>query len=142
MDQSEFVKIKIKDIPQDFALKYNLIPFVHNGWVYFEIIRGCYGLPQSWRLANDLSRKSLNKAGYFKVVTTPDLWKHTWRPIQFCLIFDDFGIEYVGEKHAHHLRSVLQEHYEISEDWNGTSFAGLDLEWNYTQQHLDLTCRL
>ena len=42
---------------------------------------------------------------------TPGLWKHTWRPIKLFLIIDDFGIEYVGEKHAQHLRQVLQEHY-------------------------------
>ena len=124
----EFVKIKIEDIPQEFVLEYNLIPFVHNGWVYFEIIHGCYGLPQSGCLSNYLLGKLLNKAGYFEAVTTPGLWKHTWRPIKFCLIVDDFGIKYVGEKTAHHLRAVLQEHYDISEDWNGTRFAGLDLE--------------
>ena len=107
MDRSEFVKIKIEDIPQEFVSEYNLILFVHNGWVYFEIIRGGYGLPQSGRLANDILHKRLNKASYFKAVTTPGLWKHTWRHIQFCLIVDNFGIEYVGKKHAHHLRSVL-----------------------------------
>ena len=34
MVQSEFVKIRIEDIPQDFVLEYNIILFVHNGWVY------------------------------------------------------------------------------------------------------------
>ena len=131
------MKIKLEQIPQDFFLEYNLIPFVHNGWVYFGITRGCYGLPQYRRLANDLSRKRLNKAGYFEAVTTPGIWKHTWRPIQFCLIVDDFRIEYICEKHVHHQRSVLQEHYEITENWNGTRFAGLDMEWNYIQRHLD-----
>ena len=116
MDRSEFVKIKIEGIPQDFVLEYNIIPSLQNGWVYFEIIRGCYGLPQYRRLANDILRTRLNKAVYFKAVTTPGLWKNTWRTIQLCLIVDDFGIEYVGKKHAHHLREVLQEHYEISED--------------------------
>ena len=58
------------------------------------------------------------------------------------LIFDDFGIEYVGEKHAHHLHQVLQEYYEISEYWKGTKFAGIDPEWNYDAKHNDRTCRL
>ena len=142
MDWSEFVKIRIKDIPQELFLGCNLLPFVQNCWVYFEIIHGWYGLSQSGRLSNDLVRKRLNKAGHSKSVTTPGLWKHTWRLIQFCLIVDNFGIEHVGEKHAHHLRAVLQEHYEILEDWNATRFARLDLEWNYTQRHLDRTCRL
>ena len=29
-----------------------------------------------------------------------------WRPIQFCLVVDDFGVEYVGKKHADHLATI------------------------------------
>ena len=65
MDLSEFVMIIIEDIPQEFILEYNLIPFIHNGWVYLEIICGFYGLPQSGRLSNNLLRKRLKKVGYF-----------------------------------------------------------------------------
>ena len=48
------------------------------------------------------------KNDYFEATTTPGLWKHQWRPIQLCLIVDCFGIEYVGERHIHHLRNVLK----------------------------------
>ena len=109
---------------------------VHQGWVYFEIVRGCYGLPQSRHLANDLLRTRLKKAGYFETATTPGLWKHSWRPIQFCLIVYDFGIEYVGERHAQHLQKILQEQYKISEDWEGNKFTGIDLKWNYADTHV------
>ena len=47
---------------------------------------------------------------------TPWLWKHTWRTIQFFLIIDEFGIEYIGRKYAQHLHQVLQKCYKISED--------------------------
>ena len=30
------------------------------------------------------------------------------------LIVDDFGVEYVGEQHAHHLGNVLKEHHKSS----------------------------
>ena len=80
MDRSEYARIKIKDIPEEFIKEYNLLPMVHNGWVYFEIIRGCYGLPQSGMLANNLLRTRLNKNGYFEAAKTPGLWKHQWRP--------------------------------------------------------------
>ena len=92
MDRSEYARIKIEDIPEEFIKEYKLIPMVHNGWIYFEIVRGCYGLPQSGMLANNLLRTRLNKNGSFEAVTTPGLWKHQWRTIQFCLIVDDFGI--------------------------------------------------
>ena len=64
MDRSEYVKIKIDNIPQEFIQEYDLLPMVHQGWVYFKIVHGCYGLPQSGRLANDLLHTRLEKAGY------------------------------------------------------------------------------
>ena len=80
--------------------------------------------------------------GYFEATTTPGLWKHQWRPIQFCLILDDLGIEYVGERHIHHLRDVIKQHHEITEDWTGTKFGGINIKWNYAQKHAKNTCRL
>ena len=142
MDCLEFVKIKLTNIPQEFIDEYNLLEFEHQGWIFFEVIKGCYGLPQSGKLANDLLRKRLNKEGYFEAATTPGLWRHKWRPIQFCLLIDDFGIKYVGEEHALHLKTALLQHYEISEDWKGKKFAGIDLEWNYADTHKECTCCL
>ena len=142
MDRSEYARIKIEEIPEEFIKEYNLLPMVHNGWIYFEIVRGCYGLPQSGMLANNLLRSRLNKNGYFEATTTLGLWKHQWRPIQFCLIMGDFGIEYVGERHIHHLRDFLKQHYEITEDWTGTKFGGINIKWNYAQKHAKRTCRL
>ena len=63
MDRPEYVHIKLSDITQEFIEEYNLTQLVHNGWIYFEILRGCYGLLQSGRLANDLLNMRLKKAG-------------------------------------------------------------------------------
>ena len=60
-DRSEYARIKIENTPQEFIKEYNLLPMVHNGWIYFEIVRGCHGLPQSGILANKLLHKCLNK---------------------------------------------------------------------------------
>ena len=35
-------------------------------------------------------------------------WRHKWRTIQFCLIVDEFGIEYVGKQHADQLATILK----------------------------------
>ena len=48
----------------------------------------------------------------------------------------------MGEKHAQHLKATIFEHYEITEDWGGTKFKGIDLEWNYFNSHKDYACRL
>ena len=89
-------------------------------------------------LSKKLFEQRLNKAGYYQCPTTPGLWRHKWRPIFFCLIVDDFGIEYVGKRHADHLRDILLKHYEVTQDWSGSRFAGINLTWDYTNR----TCRL
>ena len=45
MDRSEYARINITNIPTEFIEEYNLHSVTHNGWIYFEIISGCYGLP-------------------------------------------------------------------------------------------------
>ena len=96
MNRPEYVRIKLSEIPQEFIEEYNLTQLVQNGCIYFEILWGCYGLPQSGRLTNDLLCTRLNNSGYYEAATKPGLWRYKWRPIQFSLIVDDFGIEYVG----------------------------------------------
>ena len=63
MDRPECVHIKFTYIPKEFVDDYDITNHIHNGWVYFEIVRGFYGLPQSGKLANDLLRTRLNKSG-------------------------------------------------------------------------------
>ena len=47
LDFPEYVQIKIDVIPQEFIDEYDLMCFAHNGWIYFEISKGIYGLKQS-----------------------------------------------------------------------------------------------
>ena len=81
-------------------------------------------------LSNKLLETHLNEAGYYQCPTNPGLWRHKWRPILFCLIVDDFGIKYVDKRHADHLRNTLLKHYEITQDWTGSCFDGIDLAWD------------
>jgi hypothetical protein len=46
---------------------------VHNDWVYFEIRRGIYGLPQSGILAQKLLAERLATKGYYQCKCTPSL---------------------------------------------------------------------
>ena len=65
MEEPEYVRVNLKDIPQEFINEYKLEDHVHFGWVYFSVIQGCYGLPQSKRLAHDLLSERLHEAGYY-----------------------------------------------------------------------------
>ena len=60
-------------------------------------------------LANRKLRERLEKEGYYEARTTPSIWRHKWRPIQFCLVVDDFGVEYVGKQNAEHLETIFKK---------------------------------
>eukprot|EP00957_Ditylum_brightwellii_P001113 88489-Ditylum_brightwellii.AAC.1 len=45
----------------------------------------------------------LTEHGYYPVQHTPGLWRHKWRPVNFTLAVDDFGVKITGEKHGEHL---------------------------------------
>ena len=62
MERSKYVRIKLLDIPQESIEEYDLTQAAQNGWIYFEIVHGCYVLPQSGRLTNDLLRTRLDNA--------------------------------------------------------------------------------
>ena len=87
---------------------YNLLDFVTpDGWVFFEIRKGMYGLPQAGVLAHKKLTSILAPHIYAPTKNTPGLWTHSSRPIEFSLAVDDLGVKYVGEEHAHHLLNIL-----------------------------------
>ena len=63
MKKSEHAKTQCSKIPQEFGDEYKLQKYAHNGWVYFECLRGAYGLPQSGIVAKHLRRSRLEKEG-------------------------------------------------------------------------------
>ena len=96
--------------------RYNLDSKIHHGYVYVEIRKGMYGLPQAGKLANDLLQKHLKPYGYEPVKHTPGLWKHQTRPINFTLVVDDFGIKYTDKDDIDYLIEAIKEKYPIKID--------------------------
>jgi hypothetical protein len=131
MPDPEYVRIKIADIPLEFIEEYNLQGCNCDSWIYFKIHQGCYGLPQASILANDLLRSHILAEGYYKAESTPGLWNHKWRPIQFCLIVDDFGVENVGLEYFSHLRNVLKKFHGVQFNMAGNKFASIDIKWDF-----------
>ena len=108
--------MKLEYIPQEFIKEYHLLENERHGWVYFEIMCGCYRLPQWVKLANDLLRTKLEDAHYYETATTPGLWHSKRRSIKVLLIVDNFGLEYVRKQDTDHLANVLKNHHDISQD--------------------------
>ena len=111
MDIPEFMFSPKKIIPPQIMEEYRLQEKEHKGKVYIKIQKGMYGLPQAGKLAHAQLVNNLAKDGYHPCKFTPGLWRHEWRPIQFVLVVDDFGIKYTGWQHAQHLLSTLNKYY-------------------------------
>ena len=95
-------------MPEEIIQEYNLKDTgTADVSVYIVSNRGMYGLPHSGLLANKLIEKRLNKCGYYQSKLVLGLWEHEWRPVQFTLVVDDFGVKYVGEEHVLHLKQTL-----------------------------------
>ena len=133
----EYMKLRLAIIPNEIIQQYNLLDV--DGWLYYEIKKGVYGLPHAGKIANDRLTKHLAPFGYIPSTTTPGLWTHTSRPIQFTLVVDDFGIKSIDPADVQHLLSALREQYEITHDPTGSLYCGLTLAWNYDTRYVDVS---
>ena len=62
--QYEYIKIPIDILQEDIIKEYNLIKIAQNGYIYCEIRKGMYGLPQAGILANYKLVQRLEPKGY------------------------------------------------------------------------------
>ncbi len=91
------MRLKITDIPEEIIKQYKLkLSATPDRYVYCEITRGMYGLPQAGIIAQELLEKQLTEYGYYQSKIINGLWKHKTRPICFCLVVDDFAMKYVN----------------------------------------------
>ena len=129
LDRYEYIRMPIKLIPQEFIDMYDLTTKVKNGYVYIEIQKGMYGLPQAGILANKLLKQRLAKHGYNEMKHTPGIFKHETRPISFTLFVDDFGIKYEGSEHLKQLLNILKSFYDVEVDMSGGLYCCITLDW-------------
>jgi hypothetical protein len=134
------MRMPISHFPPDIIDHYKLHNKILRGYVYMEIRKDMYGLPQAGTLANELIKKCLSKHGYFEQPHTPGLFTQESCSIWFNLAVDNFGIKYIGKDTLQHLyNSLWAETYEIFEDRAGDLYCGINLKWNYVKGYVDLT---
>ena len=115
------MRLKLDIISDKIIDHYTLRDLVDKDrWVYIEICKGMYGLPQAGILANQLLEKRLGQKVYYQCQHTPGLWQQIWRSIIFCLVFNNFGIKVTNKAVMIHLKETLEEHYTVTVDWVGT----------------------
>jgi len=140
MVRYEYMRLKLSDMPEDVIEHYKLSNVATpDGYVYCEIRKGMYGLPQAGIITQELLTKRLKEHGYSQSKTTPGLWKHKWRPIIFSLVVDDFGVKYVGEEHAQHLLKTIKKYYQWSVEKEGERYCGLTIRWGYPNKKVHIS---
>ena len=65
MKRFEYMKMPIGIFPRHVVQEYNLGKKVYNGYIWIEICRSIYGLPQARKIANEFLKKKLAPHGYF-----------------------------------------------------------------------------
>ena len=140
MKDSEYMRIHGKYFYGDMMIKYDIDSIVHSdGYVYCKIKRGIYGLKQSARLEHNMITQHLKKYGYKPDKYAVNIWSHITKPKEFCLCVDDFVVKYYSKTDAHHLIDSLKEAYDITVDWSGENYCGLKLDWDYKNEHVDIS---
>ncbi len=140
MDQPEYMRMKISNLPPKFVKAYNINDLATNdSTIYVKIQRGMYGVPQASILGQNLLKKQLNQHSYQQSNITPGLWKHNWRPLLFTLCVDDFGIKYFRQEQANHLAKVLKEHYKCSIDWDRKCYLSTNIDWDYNGRRVHVS---
>ena len=107
MTRYEYLWLCMSNILDDVKQHYQLQQkATNNGYIYVEIRKGIYGLPQVGQLAQDLLECCLKQHGYPQSQITAVLWLCKTRNFKFCLVIHD----------AKHLQTILTKYYEVSTD--------------------------
>ncbi len=101
--------------------------------------RVVWGLPRAGILANKRLCRKLAPFGYHKSVNTPGLWRHKSWPLTFTLIVDIFGVKLVNRADVAHLISSIKKTYTLMEDWTGSLYCGITLEWDCAGRTVDIS---
>lgn len=140
MDQPEYMQLKIDDVPAEIITKYKLRELVDdNNCLYIEVTKGMYGLPQADIPAQQQLKKRLNQHAYHQSSIIPDFWTHESRPISFPLVVHDFGVKCIGQEHTQHLLNVLKQHNKVKNDWTGSEYIGLTIDWDYKHKKVHIS---
>ena len=82
------MKLPMEIIPDEIIQQYKLQDLAHKGFVYMEIQKVMYGLPQAGKITNDKPKLHQATFGYEPAPITPGLWWHQTHPLRLSLIVD------------------------------------------------------
>ena len=131
LENPAFMKIPIKDVPEEIVIEFDLLRYVYNGYIYFRVMKAIYGHPAAGHLANKLLVSTLKSGGYYEDPYTPCLFHHTSRPTKFALVVDDLGVKIHSDSDLQHLVDCIGTVWKVKVDRDGKKFLGMNLLWEY-----------
>ena len=72
----EYMQLPLEIIIEEIIQQYIPRNLSHKGFVYTEIKKGMYGIPQAGKIVNDKLKLHLAKFGYQPAPITPGPWWH------------------------------------------------------------------
>ena len=76
------------------------------------------------------SKKHLAKYKYLPAPITAGFWSYKTQPTNFNLLIDNFGVKYLGQEHAEHLKNALESMYKMNTYWEVKLYIKITLKWN------------
>jgi len=74
------MRLKLTNIPDEVIEHYNLRELATaDGYVYCDVSKGMYGLPQAGIIAQELLAARLGEHAYYQSKIVNGLWKHKTR---------------------------------------------------------------
>ena len=116
MNYYEYMRIPVKNIPQDIMDQYNLPDLIVNWHALAEIRKDMYGLPQASIIAQEGLNIHLATDGHTPSKYTPRLYTRHTLKATFTLVIDDFGVKCHHKYDALHLLNLLQLKYNVTTD--------------------------
>ena len=79
----KYMKLPLDIILEEIIKQYKIRNLAYKGFIYMEIQKGTYGLPQVGKKLNDKIKLHLAKFGYNPAPINPGLWLHQPLSLQF-----------------------------------------------------------
>jgi hypothetical protein len=130
MKRYKYMRLKMTDIPDEIIKEYKLDQKVTTeGYIYTEIQKGMYGLPQAGIIAQELLATDSKSMGTHRAKLFQD--SGLMQRNQYVLLSWSMTSLSSTQEDANHLISAIKEHYEMTIDKSATKYIGLTIEWDY-----------
>ena len=134
------MRIHRSKLPRKTIPKHRLDSLFHDDYIYFEVRKCLYGLPQSGKLSQTRLVKHLASHGYHQFPNVPCIFKHATRNITFSLVVDDFGVSYQHPSDFQHLIETLKSNdYLLTIQPEGNTYLGMHIKFNYSENYVTIS---